>query len=388
MVKLHRFSEKLANHAKNNYKKHSFLKEWRVFILLTLVLKVSAMVFSIFAGFFFFENLFVSILNNLVLAKIFSIIALLLIEVLTAISLSKFFKFGIRFDLKKAIPVFLLSCFFFSISFISSTTGLALRQGKKVDNTTAITAKYNDDKRQITTTYQLSKQRVNDRLQIIKKNPQGWINGKRSVLTNDQLTMVKGCYDEFKFLENNYSQALQKAKRVFNADLLENSKYSKAEAEKYYKIVSGIMLLIFMVNGILMFLYSRIFSEKEKEAEAAEIVNDYAEEITDKTTKIIRGNIEKIINTHLAAMTIEPDGRKTIITAPEIEEVEPSGVIGFRPQNKRPTAAVNANTDNCLYCGEEFEKVVWNKKYCCEAHKIKAWEEKHGKKVVKRAKKG
>lgn len=401
MTKLNVFNEKIRSFANASYKKHTFLKEWRVFILLTLILKVGAMVFSIFAGFFYFENLFITILNSSVLSKLFAVAALLLIEVLTAISLSKFFKFGIRLKFKKATPILLLACLFFSISFVSSTNGLALRQSRKIDNTTAITANHNGQKRQLTAKFEAAKERANQRRLTIEKNPQGWINGRRSTLTNEQLVNISGCYDEIKHFENNYNKDLERLKSVFDTQILQNNSEIESESVKYYKIVTVIMVLIFLVNGLLMFFYSRIYSETNKEAEAVEVVNDFAEIVNKKASVVIEENLQNTMNIYLNALgitttTMAKTDKSGILTAEttankQVVKEEPKrlNVVGFRPKDAIITAAVGRSKkiDNCAYCGVEFEKVVYNKKYCCESHKIKAWEENNNRKLNKKAKK-
>jgi hypothetical protein len=60
-----------------------------------------------------------------------------------------------------------------------------------------------------------------------------------------------------------------------------------------------------------------------------------------------------------------------------------------------PTAAVGtlqkgkiaAKIKECAYCGNGFELTVYNKKYCCEEHKLKAWEQRTGRKFVPKLKK-
>lgn len=388
---------KLTNFANHSYKKHSFLKEWRVFIVLTLVLKIAAMIFSVFAGFFYFENLLVMMLNNRFWAVIFAVIALLLIEVLTAISLSKFFKFAIRFEIKKAIPILILSGVFFSISFISSTNGLALRQSRKIDNTTAITAKYNDEKRQLEEKHAAVTARMSERLAVIKKNPQGWINGRRCVLTSTQMEQVSGCYDEIKFSENNLNNDLAKLKESFNLELESNSKTTENEAEKYYKIVSIIMVIIFLINGLLMFFYSKIFSETNKDAEAIEAVDDFTEKVNKRASTVIEKNISETMQRYLSALgityneaKIEPLTKQNNNNDNDNQiESKRLNVVGFRPNKNDSTAAVEGKKDwpQCPYCGERFEKTVWNKKYCCDDHKMKAWEARNGRKVPKKRKK-
>ena len=178
------------------YEKQEFIKEWNVYISILLVLKLAAMVFSVFAGFFFFRNIFNQLLANNTAAVIFSTVTLLIIELLTALSITKFFKFALRGELKTAVPLLILTTLIFSISFISSTNGLSMRQGKIADNSEYIKSEYNLEKENINESFDRAKEEYISRIDLIRTNPQGWINGKRIILTASQLKDIKNIYSK------------------------------------------------------------------------------------------------------------------------------------------------------------------------------------------------
>lgn len=386
MTKLNNVIQLLAKRA---FKKHKFIKEWGVFILITLILKVAAMAFSVFAGFFYFNNLFLSILNNALLANVFAVVILIIIEVLTAISLTKFFKFGIRFEIKKALPILLIAALFFSISFISSTNGLALRQSKKVDNTELITKQHNLHVLNINSVKSLQKAEIKEQISVIKSNPQGWTNGRRSTLLTAQLNQIDNYFLELKALEKNRKHELNITNLKFKKDIAANNKGRANEAEKYYKIVVSIMTIIFLINGLLVFFYSNVFYDTEKDLLAVEVVDNFSSDITDKATTLIESQINDTFAMYFSAIQNSFDSQN----AENLPSVSPSK-IGFKPDDKQDGKAVTHvqrgqtvtnGTDvekrRCLHCGNEFDFKHWAKKYCSTKCRKADWEKKNNKKL-------
>ena len=315
--------------AKNSYKKHEFIREWSAFILFTIILKVAAMVFSIFAGYFYFNQLFISILNSVFWAKVFSVIALILIEVLVAISLTKFFKFALRLELKALFP-FVLAVVFFGISFYSSTNGLALRQSKKVDNTENITSLNQLTNDNINTRSVNIKEEIKEQIKTIKANKQGWHNGRRSVLLAAQLNKIDFYYTELNKLEKTRKKDLNNQKTSYLIALNENNMHQANESEKYYKIVSFIMLLIFLVNGLLVYFYSKVNSENNPEDGIKESVTDQMQKIVSLTDNVIFGNLSKRI--YLMENVMNELTPQPVAELPEKDQFK----IGFHPVSKPP----------------------------------------------------
>jgi len=391
MANLIRLNDTLKQRAKIIYKKHSFVIEWQTFIAISIVLKLATIVFSIFAGFFYFNSLFVSMLNNPLLAKIFSIVALLIIEVLTAISLSKFFKFALRLELKTAVPILLLSMFFFGISFISSTNGLALRQSEKVDQTEILTAQYNDKILNINLLYDSQKDEVKEQINTIKSNPQGWTNGRRSTLITPQLNQIDRHYKNMQTIELNRKTELNEARSAYLNDKNLNDLQSVNESEKFYKITAFIMILVFLINGLLMFFYSRIFNENEMELQTIEVIKNFSDNIQDKAIDLIENQIQDTFALYFSA--IQNNFEK--LNKPALQQNSKS--IGFINSGIKPEKidinTTNVNTTNvntaknmnriCLHCGKEFIYKTWNQKFCIDECRIKHWESLTHRKVVK-----
>ncbi len=374
------FGETVKKIAKNSYKKHSFVKEWQTFIFIAILLKLAAMAFSIFAGFFYFDNLFISLLNSPFWSKFFSVLALLFIEVLTAISLSKFFKFALRLHFKTAVPVFFLSLFFFSISFISSTNGLALRQSSKADNTVLLTAQYNDKVFNINTLHSNQKDQAKEQIVTIKANPQGWANGKRTILLAGQLNQIDKYYSILQSLESVHKSELSKLKTSFNNSILQCERQMLFEGEKYYKIVSFIMALVFLVNGLIMFFYSKVFNENEQELQKIEVIETFSDDIQNQTTGLIEDKINNTFDLYFSAMQNSFDKLNQPI-------VKQGSAIGFANRNndivindKKPlnkTQSLNESI-NCLNCNKEFKPFNKIQKYCSTACRADYHKKKNG----------
>ena len=376
----------LSKLAKHSYQKHTFLKEWRVFILITLVVKLAAMLFSIFAGYFYFNNLFISLLNSPFWAKFFAGTNLLLIEVLTAIAISKFFKFVIRGTWKTAIPILFIVGALFAVSFVSSTNGLALRQSKKVDNAELIEQQHGYVINEVKANYHKQMEVIQDRIKAEQSNPLGWSGGKRTALLQDQLMRIDYYYKDLKKLSAELKMELFDLKTSHDADLISNNNTIQAEADKFYNIVAIIMVLIFLINGVLMFFYSRIFEEKEVELSKVEIISDIGEEMQNKTDDLIENAINSRLNLYFEAFT-----RQTRTKGPQTgPNYKQATQIGFTSNNDK-TANQNdkgrspSDQRQCKHCGNQFDFKHWNKQFCGDDCRIAYWEAKNpGKKINRR----
>jgi len=170
-TKLNNFIEKRAS---TTYRIHEFVKEYGVFISLVLLVKLATSLFSAYAGYFYVKSLFLEILNDYTWSIVFAIISLVLIELLTNISLSKFYKTSLRGKIKAAIGFVLLSAVFFGLSFYLSTNGLAQRQTQKTDNSQLIIEKYQLQEKYIKDQANNDKKETKEAIELIKANPAGW----------------------------------------------------------------------------------------------------------------------------------------------------------------------------------------------------------------------
>jgi len=376
----------LSKLAKHSYMKHSFLKEWRVFILIVLVVKLAAMLFSIFAGYFYFNNLFISLLNSPFWAKVFAGINLLLIEVLTAIAISKFFKFVIRGTFRTAIPVLFIVIALFSISFISSTNGLALRQSTKVDNIESIENQYNYKAEVVKAEYHDHINIIKARIKDEQSNPQGWTGGKRTSLLKDQLLRIDSYYADLKSRSNELKTQLSSLENEYQMEKQANNGKMQNESDKFYDIVAIVMILIFLVNGLLMFFYSRIFDEREAQLSKIEIITEIGEEMQAKTDSLIENAINTRFSLYFEAF--DTQAKRPIITEPNIKEITPqigfisTGAKDIRQNDNRRSPSSDRQ---CKHCETSFDFKHWNKQFCSDECRIAFWEAKNpGKKIYRK----
>jgi len=136
-------------------------------------------------------DFFTKALNNEMASKIFAILCLIIIELSTAISITKLFKFVLIKHWGQAILSGLIVLTIFSISFISSTNGLAYRQAAKVDNTIFIANKHISNVQSIKQEFDQKTKAVEKLIELERQNPQGWKGKNRSALLQDQLERIE-----------------------------------------------------------------------------------------------------------------------------------------------------------------------------------------------------
>jgi hypothetical protein len=300
------------------------MREWGFFVGLILIAKLLTMVFSIFAGYFYFMDIFTGALNNLVLSKIFSILCLIIIELSTAISVTKLFKFIFKKKISLVLLSLLIASVTFSISFISSTNGLALRQSKKVDKTGQIERDYIQLVQDTKQVYKQKIDEVDKLIELEKGNPQGWKGKDRNTLLTDQLERINGYRLTINNLNDQLAARLDQLQSNKIRELENNKVVITLEADKFYNLVAGIMVLIFTINGLLVFFYSRIAKGNpltELEIEAKE-----------QADKLIR----RAFGERFKFYTENDPGTKA-------EEIR-----------------------HCKQCGAGFTPKHWNQRYCSE----------------------
>ncbi len=254
----------LGNHAKSQFKLWHFSKEWRIGIILLVILKLFTMVVSIYAGYYFLYNISLPVLKSHQTTTIAAVIILLIIELLTMFFLQKFFKFLLKGIIITSVFAGIIAATIYIVSFHISTNGLAMRQSNKVDNSTEIitnsTLKANNLKKD----YQAQIKELDNQITLIKINPQGWQNGRRVILTEKQLDDIDSISFEKYQLRQELKTELVKIDQVKNYQISENKRAQTAEADKYYKYVVAIMIAQLFANGLLMFAWSRIYTENDR----------------------------------------------------------------------------------------------------------------------------
>ncbi len=249
---------------------HPAQKEWRIPIITFSLLKALTMFLSLIAGYTFFVNFFNKIfnditigVNNNTLIIVLSAITLIIIELLTAVFLEKTFKFLYGRKFTAAIFVFFVVIIFYSISFYSSTNGLATWQSNRKDLSVEINKQNSDFNNVLKEEKNEHLAYFNKQILLITNNPLGWSKGKRMYLTRKQLKDISIIEQKKELLQTEFSKNILKAEKDKEKLLLKNSFQKEKTAKYYYKFMSIIMIAQIFATMVLMFLYNLISKEKQ-----------------------------------------------------------------------------------------------------------------------------
>lgn len=300
------------------YNKQPFLKEWGFFVWLIIIVRALTMTFSVFAGYFFYVDIFNSVVGSGLSSKVFTISILSIVELTTIIALSKFFKFLIRKDLKPTLLSAGMALILFTVTFISSSEGLSMRQALKVDIKPKIDTLYNKDRKELRIKMENDIKSIEKLIAVEQQNPLSWKNK----LSSSQLVRIENYTKQVSTLRENFKAESAKIDSLQQADLHRNKLTTSKEASKYYNLVICIMLITLLINGLLRYFYSRIAKES----------SDPYEEIRQKAKEQIQRVFEEAMNFEPAATT---------------------------------TQRV------CKFCGKELKSKHWNQHYCNDECKTK-----------------
>lgn len=276
-------SEKVKLFAKNIFDTKEVSKEWMTIIILTCLLYVGTMVVSIFSSHFWLENIISPLFDNKSNAIIPVIIVLALGEILTAIFINKTIKFVLKHEYKIAAITGVFGLCLYIYTFKASSEGLALRQSVQVDNTVRI--KHNTEKTisEIKADYGRQISYIDDKIQVIKKNPAGWSEGRRSHLTAEQQKDIEKYNNLIEKKWDEMHTALVRIDESHKNKLQKNQAIVDNTASKYYRIVSIVMLIQVLANFIITFFLYQIYAEKHQKSIIEENIKNQAR-FLEKTT--------------------------------------------------------------------------------------------------------
>lgn len=350
---------KLEAYAQASYAQKQFTREWFIFILITLLVKFSAMAFSIFAGYFFFHSLLAPVLPSPSLVVFFSILTLLIIEVLNAILISKSAKFFLHGNLKASIITLIAAGGIFYISFISSANGLALRQSTKVDIKESIIDSTQIILDNINSKFDKERVMIEGMIQTIKENPAGWQNGQREVLTSSQLKQIDKYYQDLKTIELQRQEALKASNKGLEKEIEINDQNKRLEASKYYTLVTIVMVIIFLTNALLMWFWAKIYREKTP----LQIT-----EVYDKLNNELQGELINHIENQLQ------DTYWNYLSSIKSFKPTPAQLKPIRPKPK--AQALQDGQKACKHCGNPFDPSTKLNVFCSENCRSDFWRSK------------
>lgn len=273
----------------------------------------------------------------------------------------------------------------FFVSFQISSQGIAQYRSKQVDNIPVINQSFEVEKSNIETKAKSEIDYIKEQITNIKNSPNGWINGKRSVLTTEQLRMIKDYYNQIQTKQTDKQTALNDLKTANETEIEKNKTNTDYEAGKYYNIVAIIMFMQFISSAILMFFWSRIFAENDENDVIKERITDISENINNTVNTIFQNKFADVIsmyNTNLSTVM------KASNDKPKLSKKKTKGTIGFMSKKEdendnrnnenryneyRVTDSVSisdATKDNknnlriCKHCGKEYVYKHHKQLYC------------------------
>jgi len=391
------------------------------FVLLRLVTSFV----SIFSGFAFFNVTFAGLIDSHA-ARVFAAVALLsVVEVITAAFLFKFFKFVFAYRWAGAGAMFLGVALFFGVSFYTSTRGIALYKS--------------DTTEQAATVEQANAAAVDSvkayyagQVELLRASIEGITPPRWNVdrdgnpqLTTDQQRTKTELYNKILSLQQEQAAALKEQAAHTDSQRGEINAAAAVDADKYAGYVCAIMILQLIANGVLCFLYSRIYHENNRGDEITAEIKDFAAGIATDTDAIIKSQISEQYGNYLNGMQRNlialrggklpaVDATPAAIAATAPTDTPPADadsdqhpaaarhtqkvvIRGFTTDSDtNPAPAVTPApahvtkpvTENvtigdgwkyCELCGKPYQPRHARQKYCCEPCKFQACANRHGK---------
>ncbi len=237
-------------------------EEWPIAIIILTLIKLGTMAISAYAAYSFFLSYTYPIIKQTEISRIVTAIILVLLEILTAVFLTKFFKFLFRKMYFISVLVFIVSAGLYTISFISSTNGLAQRQSSKEDNSGIIKNELLLKMQQLKSEKHTNLQEINNLIEDIRTNPIVWSKGKRVFLSKEQQNNIIELERQKTIVRNTHNIQLEKLNKQFQEELAHNQFTKLNTANKYYTVMAAIMAIQFIVTGILVFFLHLIYFQE------------------------------------------------------------------------------------------------------------------------------
>lgn len=257
---------------------------------------------SIFSGFAFFRVNFAGVIDNPTARIIAAVGLLAVIEVITAAFLFKMFKFVFAYRWTAAVAMFVGVALFFSISFYTSTNGIALYKSDTTDQAATANERATAAADSVRAYYAGQVEILRASIDAI--TPPRWntdTDGKPQLTTQQQQAKTD-LYNKILSLQAEQRQALH-AVEVDAAEVWQGiTAAADADADKYAGYVTAIMILQLIANGVLCFLYSRIYHENNRRDEVAAEIQNFANGIAADTDAIIKTQISEQYGNYLNGM--------------------------------------------------------------------------------------
>lgn len=263
----------LKSFAARQWEIYSFKDEWAQIICLVMIAKLLTCAISIFSGYAYLYDFLYGSLNSENAAKFFAVLILVLIEGLNWFLLDKAFKFILHGEYRTAVLPTVLATGVFVLSFNLSANGIAIWKSERADLSTDINGKFNAMVESSKSDIAGQIHDIDENIKDIKSNPEQWSNGKRCVLSAEQNKALQSLYDKKSQLRIQLNDELKEIETNRKSELAENATNTTDQANRYYYLVSAIMVIQFLCNLYLMYCWKKIHGEEAPEKVKAERLN-------------------------------------------------------------------------------------------------------------------
>ena len=374
---------------------HRFSTEWRVFIIIALIVGVITSIISVYSGRPFLFGFINPFYENKGISQVTTLTILILIELLTYYSMSKAWKFFLKWDALKFLPTAIFTIMIYSLSFYQSTSGLSIQESNKVDLSETINDNLDVEIQNLKADLKEQTAYYKSEIATIKANPSGWSGGKRTILTSNQLSDIKTYNNTILELKQDTRKQVKELESNAKLDKKNNLAEITSTREKYFGFISIVMTIQILCSGFLGFAWSQIQSENAPEDFAKSKVLDITMQVDSSINALWQDRLNSLqhglsiaLNSNAAA------GVPLEISTPlinENEEVQTAEIlnkqnIGFKMQHKAQTGT-NTKLRTCEHCNKEFIYKTYNQRFCSSACRIEKWQQKTGVKVKFKKKK-
>lgn len=371
--------------AVNQFKSHPFAIEWRSFIVLIAALRLITMFMSSYASYFFYYDALLSHTNKIELSFYIALLFALIVELSANIALYKFFKFLLKGRKLVAITSFFAVVICFGMSFFATVNGLAKKQYQNTDKTSEIVKSTVNSKDSINEAFNKRIKNIENEITTIKQNPEGWQGAKRTFLTIEQQKSIEFYQKEIKTLQNDKKQAFFDIKKESDSNINKTQIIAQNEYDKFYW--SAVVILIFQVlTGFgLMFFWSRIYNEIDKEKAFKEEIDDLRGEMYSEIWANTKNEFITALNLILGQMAVSTKIIQPLTEKKAITQKNDKPIIGFQNKTDYAMRSEEKKGDKiCKYCGASFmPKTTWQL-FCNNDNKCHdAWHEENGGDIEK-----
>lgn len=396
--------------AVNNARHKNTREEYWLGIIITGLVRFLSAGVSIYAGYFYFENLLTPISNgNKLLPVILAILLLATVEFFSAWLISKMSKSLLEKRYQRTAILFVFAAFTFTASFVSSTNGLAMRQSEKADNTTVILENTDIEQKNIQERYKTLISELQTEITDIKANPQGWKGGRRVFLTAKQLERIAAINERIQSLRDDEKAEIAAAKSLEKSRISDNRAEMTATSDKYYTFIAIVMLISLISNVAMQAFYMRILHEEAEILAAQGRAEMDTENLKELTRAALENTMIKEREKYGNSLIIAQSGMKHISSAPT--QPKEQRQVGFKKESYEETEETNehpggsipfavvrepsfimketprSQTAVCEHCGQTFTKKTTWQKFCSEDCRKTNYENKTGKHIYLKTKK-